>query len=95
MIINNLVNMHPTQVAAGRGVLDDLRKGVVKMCEVIDGNKIPDESDIVRVNYFVHTLRVFQAEMLVHLKDWEGLQTVIGVCLSFACSFFPLCFRRS
>ncbi len=42
---------------------------------------ITDENDLVRVGYFLHTLRVFEVEMLVRLGEWEAVGRVVGVSL--------------
>ncbi|PBK89275.1 SPO22-domain-containing protein, partial [Armillaria gallica] len=39
---------------------------------------ITDENDLVRVGYFLHTLRVFEVEMLVRLGEWEAVGRVVG-----------------
>ncbi|KAJ7585355.1 meiosis protein SPO22/ZIP4 like-domain-containing protein [Mycena floridula] len=45
--------------------------------EILDQRKISQDSDILRVKYFLYTLRVFEAEILAHLKDWERLLLVV------------------
>lgn len=42
-------------------------------------NKLSDESIVAQVEYFIHVLRVFQAEMLVYLKNWDQFPTLIKV----------------
>ncbi|KAK0197894.1 hypothetical protein F5146DRAFT_1099840 [Armillaria mellea] len=39
---------------------------------------ITDENDLARVGYFLHTLRVFEVEMLVRLGEWEAVGRVVG-----------------
>ncbi|KAK0245171.1 hypothetical protein EDD85DRAFT_8484 [Armillaria nabsnona] len=55
----------------------------IKICrervEEIQGKGvITDENDLVRVGYFLHTLRVFEVEMLVRLGEWEAVGRVVG-----------------
>ncbi|SJL03232.1 uncharacterized protein ARMOST_06583 [Armillaria ostoyae] len=55
----------------------------IKICrervEEIQGKGvITDENDLARVGYFLHTLRVFEVEMLVRLGEWEAVGRVVG-----------------
>ncbi|KAJ7691328.1 meiosis protein SPO22/ZIP4 like-domain-containing protein [Mycena rosella] len=60
----------------------------VRMCKakifaITEKNVITDTDDLLRVEYFLHVLRIFEAEMLAQLKDWEQLsQTVTDVVTS-------------
>ncbi|KAF8877627.1 hypothetical protein BD779DRAFT_1243031 [Infundibulicybe gibba] len=53
----------------------------IRLCKVqiigVMGKNILGEGDIRRAEGFVHTLRVFEAELLAELKDWGGLSLVI------------------
>jgi hypothetical protein len=56
----------------------------VKMCKtrifaIVDKNKITDADDILRIQYFLHVLRVFEAEMLAQLQDWDQLSQIVTV----------------
>lgn len=44
-------------------------------------NKIKDDDDVLRVQYFIHTLQVFHAEFLAQLKEWDQLTQVVEVIL--------------
>ncbi|KAF7340474.1 hypothetical protein MVEN_01967700 [Mycena venus] len=79
------------RVFAGRsatadGTIDNgrLRENAaeVKMCKqkilsIMEKNKITDGDDILRVQYFLHVLRVFEAEMLAQLKEWDQLLHIV------------------
>lgn len=45
----------------------------------MDKNKIVDADDVRRIEYFVHTLRIFEAELFARLKDWDQLLQIIQV----------------
>lgn len=45
----------------------------------MEKNKITDPDDTVRVEYFMHVLRIFEAEMLAQLKEWEQLSQIVTV----------------
>lgn len=47
----------------------------------MDKNKIKDDDDVLRVQYFIHTLQVFHAEFLAQLKEWDQLSQVVEVNL--------------
>ncbi|KAJ7233617.1 meiosis protein SPO22/ZIP4 like-domain-containing protein [Mycena haematopus] len=64
--------------------IDRLRENAthVKTCKqkissVMEKNKIRDGNDLLRVQYFLHVLRVFEAEMLAQLKEWDQLSQIV------------------
>ncbi|KAJ6605346.1 meiosis protein SPO22/ZIP4 like-domain-containing protein [Mycena vulgaris] len=74
------------RLAAAHGTIDlsRLRENAaeVKMCKtrifsIAHKNKITDADDMLRVKYFLHVLRVFEAEMLAQLKDWDQLSQIV------------------
>ncbi|KAJ7474020.1 meiosis protein SPO22/ZIP4 like-domain-containing protein [Mycena latifolia] len=74
------------RLTAAHGTLDvgRLRENAaeVKTCKtrilsIVEKNKITDADDILRIEYFLHVLRVFEAEMLAQLKDWEQLSHIV------------------
>ncbi|KAJ7752626.1 meiosis protein SPO22/ZIP4 like-domain-containing protein [Mycena metata] len=74
------------RLAAANGTLDVNRlhenAGEVRICKqkiwsITAKNKITDADDILRVQYFLHVLRVFEAELLAQLKDWDGLSQIV------------------
>lgn len=50
-----------------------------KILAIMEKNKITDPDDTVRVEYFMHVLRIFEAEMLAQLKEWEQLSQIVTV----------------
>ncbi|KAJ7791757.1 meiosis protein SPO22/ZIP4 like-domain-containing protein [Mycena olivaceomarginata] len=48
-----------------------------KILSIMAKNKITDGDDILRVQYFLHVLRVFEAEMLAQLKEWDQLLQIV------------------
>ncbi len=48
--------------------------------EISEKGVIVEESDATRLQYFTHTLRVFEVELLALLKDWDGVSSIVGVC---------------
>jgi len=48
-----------------------------KILSIMEKNKITDADDIVRVQYFLHVLRVFEAEILAQLKEWNQLSQIV------------------
>ncbi|KAJ7160549.1 meiosis protein SPO22/ZIP4 like-domain-containing protein [Mycena crocata] len=72
--------------AAANGMIDaDAMRGnaaEVKACKqkilsILEKNKIAEPDDVRRVEYFLHVLRVFEAEMLAQLKEWEPLSRIV------------------
>ncbi|KAJ6505845.1 meiosis protein SPO22/ZIP4 like-domain-containing protein [Mycena vitilis] len=48
-----------------------------KISSIMEKNKITEGDDILRVQYFLHVLRVFEAEMLAQLKEWDQLSQIV------------------
>ncbi|EPS99649.1 hypothetical protein FOMPIDRAFT_1124216, partial [Fomitopsis schrenkii] len=61
-----------------RSVLDDIRSCRKRICAVTDAAKLSDAEDISRSQVYVHVLRVFEVEMLCHLKEWEQLLQAVN-----------------
>ncbi|KAF8883838.1 hypothetical protein BD779DRAFT_1674370 [Infundibulicybe gibba] len=59
-----------------RAIAAEIRSCKARTTNIMNKN-IFGEGDIYRTEYFVHTLRVFEAELLAQLKDWDGLSQVI------------------
>ncbi|KAF7367752.1 hypothetical protein MSAN_00839200 [Mycena sanguinolenta] len=58
------------------------RRSVINTCKqkilsIMEKNKITDGDDVLRVQYFLHVLRVFEAEMLAQLKEWDRLSQIV------------------
>ncbi|KXN85140.1 hypothetical protein AN958_11630 [Leucoagaricus sp. SymC.cos] len=45
---------------------------------IINRNKITEDADVAHVQYSVHTLRIFQTEFLVQLKEWDQVSAVVS-----------------
>ncbi|KAJ7115262.1 meiosis protein SPO22/ZIP4 like-domain-containing protein [Mycena epipterygia] len=48
-----------------------------RIFSIVEKNKITDADDILRIQYFLHVLRVFEAEMLAQLRDWDQLSQIV------------------
>jgi len=73
--------------ALGNGIVnEDQLRGVtaeIKCCKkgiiaILDQHKVQDEAIITQVQHFIHILRVFEAEFLARLKQWDELGTIVG-----------------
>jgi hypothetical protein len=47
----------------------------------LDKNRIKEEDDRLRVQYFVHVLRIFQTEFCAYLNKWDEMSLLIEVRL--------------
>ncbi|KAK0207833.1 hypothetical protein DFS33DRAFT_1408812 [Desarmillaria ectypa] len=61
-----------------RDISSEIRTCRERVEEIQGKGVITDENDMVRVGYFLHTLRVFEVEMLVRLGEWEAVGRVVG-----------------
>ncbi|KAF5376865.1 hypothetical protein D9615_007266 [Tricholomella constricta] len=44
---------------------------------IMEQGKIHKEDEILRVQYFIHTLQIFQAEFLTHAKEWDQIPPLV------------------
>ncbi|KIY73384.1 hypothetical protein CYLTODRAFT_386998 [Cylindrobasidium torrendii FP15055 ss-10] len=49
-----------------------------KIFNITDSGVITDENDLSRLQYFIHTLRVFEVEMLAWAADWDGVSNAVN-----------------
>ncbi|KAI0727576.1 hypothetical protein C8Q72DRAFT_839118 [Fomitopsis betulina] len=61
-----------------RIVLDEIRSCRKRICAVTDAAKLSDAEDTSHSQAYVHVLRIFEVEMLCHLKEWEQLLQVVN-----------------
>jgi len=64
---------------------DRLRTTVEAICDaksrikdILHKGLIRRDDDVLRVRSFLHVLRLFEVEILCHLKDWNHLLDVVG-----------------
>jgi hypothetical protein len=57
----------------------DIKSCKQRIMDIMNKNDIRAEQDVSRVQSFVHVLRIFETEMLCHLKDWDTLKQTIAV----------------
>ncbi|KAF9029885.1 SPO22-domain-containing protein [Hymenopellis radicata] len=50
--------------------------------EISEKGVVVEEGDASRLQYFTHTLRVFEVELLALLKDWDGMSSIVGDAVS-------------
>ena len=60
-------------------VLAEIKACKDQIVEITENQKIKEESEILRVQYFIHTLRVFNAEFSAYLKEWDQLSILVDV----------------
>ncbi|EPQ61285.1 hypothetical protein GLOTRDRAFT_31559, partial [Gloeophyllum trabeum ATCC 11539] len=61
-----------------RPTLKNIEEAKARIQGILGKNLIRRQEDIPRVRSFLHVLRVFQVEMLCHLKDWCTLLETVG-----------------
>ncbi|KAJ3735950.1 meiosis protein SPO22/ZIP4 like-domain-containing protein [Lentinula guzmanii] len=67
------VNIEPM-----REISAEIKSCKTRISHIIESEKITGDDDLLRAQYFLHTLRVFEAEILAQLKDWDQLSKIIG-----------------
>ncbi|KAJ3982962.1 meiosis protein SPO22/ZIP4 like-domain-containing protein [Lentinula detonsa] len=61
-----------------REISAEIKSCKARISHIIESEKITGDDDLLRARYFLHTLRVFEAEILAQLKDWDQLSKIIG-----------------
>lgn len=64
------------QLQAVAADIQSCKQGIL---EITNKNEIRTKEDDSRVQSFVHVLRIFETEMLCHLKDWNAMKQTIAV----------------
>ena len=67
------------QVEEIREISEEIKSCKTRISQIIESNKVSGDGDLLRAQYFLHTLRVFEAEMMAQLKDWDQLSRVVAV----------------
>ncbi|PPQ65610.1 hypothetical protein CVT24_011819, partial [Panaeolus cyanescens] len=60
-----------------RNVTAELKAAKSKIADICNKNVIQDDQAKERVQYFLHALKVFEAEFLVQLREWDSLATLV------------------
>jgi hypothetical protein len=57
----------------------DIQSCKKRILDITNKFEIRAEEDVKRVQSFVHVLRIFETEMICHLKDWDAMKHTIAV----------------
>lgn len=82
------------QASLLRAIAAGIKDAKNRITGVIAKNKVQESVDCDRIQYFLHVLRVFEAEFLVQLKEWDQLSLIVGVRSKKTCRIirhFPDC----
>ncbi|KAF8637477.1 hypothetical protein AX16_010805 [Volvariella volvacea WC 439] len=60
-----------------RGIAAEVRSCKHRLTELAGSPQLASPADAERVQYFTHTLRIFEAEIFAQLKSWDQLSEVI------------------
>lgn len=63
-----------------RVITADIKTSKDRITDILNKAKTLDEGEGDRIQYFLHTLRVFETEFLVHLKEWNQISQIVQVC---------------
>ncbi|KAJ3868076.1 meiosis protein SPO22/ZIP4 like-domain-containing protein [Lentinula novae-zelandiae] len=61
-----------------REISAEIQSCKARISQIIESNKITGDDELLRSQYFLHTLRVFEAEILAQLNDWDQLLKTIA-----------------
>ncbi|KAJ7066261.1 meiosis protein SPO22/ZIP4 like-domain-containing protein [Mycena amicta] len=65
-------------IARLRELSAEVKHARESMLNILQKNTITQQDDVARVQYFLHVLRVFEAEMLAQLREWDQLSRVVA-----------------
>ncbi|KAK7461310.1 sporulation-specific protein 22 [Stygiomarasmius scandens] len=60
-----------------REIATEIKTCTKRITQILEKHAIVDNSDCTRIQYFLHTLRVFEAEILVQLKEWDQVLQLV------------------
>ncbi|KIJ97167.1 hypothetical protein K443DRAFT_106039 [Laccaria amethystina LaAM-08-1] len=60
-----------------RVITTDIKTAKNRITDILNNAKALDEGEGDRIQYFLHTLRVFETEFLVHLKEWNQISQIV------------------
>lgn len=55
----------------------EIKAAMDKITDISNRNVVQDSQDSDRLQYFLHALRIYEAEFSVHLKEWKRLSQII------------------
>ncbi|KAJ4477669.1 meiosis protein SPO22/ZIP4 like-domain-containing protein [Lentinula edodes] len=61
-----------------REISAEIKSCKARISQIVESNKITGDDESLRSQYFLHTLRVFEVEILAQLGDWDQLLKTIG-----------------
>ena len=67
------------QVERLRVIAADIKTSKNRITDILNKAKTLDEGEGDRIQYFLHILRVFETEFLVHLKEWNQISQIVQV----------------
>lgn len=62
-----------------RKIAEELKSCRTRIGGISAKGVFTDDNDVARIEYFVHTLRVFEVEMLAKMGEWNEVALVVDV----------------
>jgi hypothetical protein len=76
--VNNTITKSAAQENNLNAVLKDIKNAKKTITEILEKD-IGESQDSQRLIYFLHALRIFQAEFSAHLKAWNEITQIVEV----------------
>jgi hypothetical protein len=57
----------------------EIKAAMDKIADISNRNVIQDGQDSDRLQYFIHALRIYEAEFSIQLKEWKRLSQIVEV----------------
>jgi hypothetical protein len=60
----------------------EIKAAMDKITDISNRNVMQDGRDTDRLQYFIHALRIYEAEFSVQLKEWKRVSQIVEVLIS-------------
>ena len=57
----------------------EIKAAIDKITDISSRNVFQDDQDNDRLQYFIHALRIYEAEFSVQLKEWKRVSQIVEV----------------
>ena len=72
-----------------RTSIAEIKAAMDKITGIYNRNVVQNGQDSDRLQYFIHALRIYEAEFSVQLKEWKRVSQIVEVLISTIYLEFP------
>ena len=79
--VKSIITQFAVQDAGLNAILSDIKNAKKTIADILEKD-LENSEDSQRLVYFLHALRIFQAEFSAHLKAWNEITQIVEVAQS-------------